>query len=248
MSRKKDTIYQQANATVGSFRFDAKVADVFTDMIERSVPGYTQILTLLPSLVRQGVAADVRGSYYDLGSSLGAGMIAIAQGLTDADRSKIIGVDNSAAMIDAASIKLEGLGAHYGVDFSLVNEDINKMQFDKAAMILMNFTLQFLPIAERANLIQRCYDALSNGGRLVVSEKIQFDDSKINKALVDIHHQFKEDQGYSRLEISQKRDAIENVLIPETLKAHMQRLRDAGFSVVVPWIQNLQFVSILSIK
>ena len=248
MSGKKDNIYQHANASTGSFRFDAKVADVFADMIERSVPGYNQILGLLPSLVRHSVAAGVRGCYYDLGCSLGAGMMAIAQGLENSDRAEIIGIDNSASMIDAANTKLAALDTHYDVNFSFITQNINQVQLDSAAMILMNFTLQFLPIEQRTELIQRCYDALNIGGQLVVSEKIQFKDAQVSQALTDIHHQFKEDQGYSRLEISQKRDAIENVLIPETLEVHTQRLKEAGFSVVVPWIQNLQFISILSIK
>ena len=248
MSEKKDQLYEQPFESIDGFRFDNKVADVFADMIKRSVPGYSQILALLPSLVRHGVSAGIQGSYYDLGCSLGAGMIAIAQGLEEDNLGEIIGIDNSAPMLDSASEKLKGLDAHYGVNFSLINNDIEDVQIDNAAMILMNFTLQFLPISKRQALIQRCYDALNIGGRLVLSEKIQFEDIKTNQALVDIHHQFKQDQGYSQLEISQKRDAIENVLIPETLANHTMRLKEAGFSIVTPWIQNLQFVSILAIK
>ncbi len=248
MSGKKDQLYQQPYTSIDGFQFDSKVAQVFADMIKRSVPGYSQILALLPSLVRQGLSTGVQGSYYDLGCSLGAGMIAMAQGLQDADCLEIIGVDNSPSMLEIADKKLKDLSSHYSVNFLLVNDDIENQSFDNAAMILMNFTLQFLPINERKSIIKRCYDGLNFGGRMVLSEKIQFDNANINHALVEIHHQFKQDQGYSQLEISQKRDAIENVLIPETLAIHTQRLKEAGFSIVTPWIQNLQFVSILAIK
>jgi len=248
MSEKTDQLYQQANTSIDGFRFDAKVAEVFSDMIKRSVPGYSQILALLPSLVRQGITAGIQGKYYDLGCSLGAGMVAIAQGLEGTEHAEIIGIDNSKAMLDAANPKLQNLSHDYAANFELVHANICSAPFDNAAMILMNFTLQFLAIGERTPLIKRCYDALNSGGRLVLSEKIQFDGVNTNQALIDVHHQFKKDQGYSELEISQKRDAIENVLIPENLASHITRLQDAGFNVATPWIQNLQFVSILAIK
>lgn len=248
MSEKIDQLYQQPQSSIDGFRFDANVADVFADMIKRSVPGYSQILALLPSLVRQGVGAGIRGHYYDLGCSLGAGVAAIAQGLAELEHSEIIGIDNSAPMLKAANLKLAGLSKHNHVKLSLIHDDICDAPIDNAAMILMNFTLQFLPIGKRAALISRCYDALNSGGRLVLSEKIRFDQEHTNQAMIELHHQFKQDQGYSQMEISQKRDAIETVLIPETLTTHTTRLKEAGFSVVTPWIQNLQFVSILAIK
>ncbi len=252
MQENKDRLYQKEHASIDGFRFDAKVANVFDDMIRRSVPGYSQILALIPSLVRQSLKDNVRGSYYDLGCSLGAGMVSLAQGLSleteKNNKPRVVGIDNSQAMLEQANTKLEGLDSHYGVDFCLIHDDIASTPIDQAAMILMNFTLQFLPTGERAGLIKRCYEGLNTGGRLVLSEKIKFDDSKTDQALIEIHHQFKQDQGYSELEISQKRDAIENVLIPETLTTHTKRLKSVGFEIVIPWIQNLQFISILAIK
>lgn len=237
-----DRLYQTNKASRGSFKFDARVAAVFEDMISRSVPGYTQILELLPTLTRQFRVADK--NYYDLGCSLGAGLMAIAQGL-DRTPARLIGVDNSSAMIKRAKLNLTGTVEQ---DFILLEEDILTTKIEHAALVLMNFTLQFIPLGKRADLIQTIYDGLQTGGALIMSEKISFDDEKTNAALSDIHHQFKADQGYSDLEIAQKRDAIENVLIPETLAVHTQRLIDAGFCVVTPWVQNLQFVSILAIK
>lgn len=150
-------------------------------------------------------------------------------------------------MIKQASKNLSLLDST-DLNYYLLEQDLMTTDIDTAALVLMNFTLQFIALDQRDSLIQKIYAGLLDGGSLVLSEKIKFDDHKTHDALTNIHHQFKADQGYSQLEIAQKRDAIENVLVPETLDAHIQRLRGAGFSVVTPWVQNLQFVSILAIK
>ena len=238
----RDRIFADATAAVGSFKFDDRVAGVFEDMISRSVPGYQQILEMLPTLTRRFRLENHR--YYDLGCSLGAGMLAMEQGLENTPAS-IIGVDNSAAMLNRARKNLQSASDR---QFDYVEQDLRQTDIRQAAMVLMNFTLQFVPMDARDDVIRNIYHGLVPGGALVLSEKIKFDDAKTNQALIDVHHQYKADQGYSDLEISQKRDAIENVLIPETLEAHTCRLRNAGFSVITPWVQNLQFLSILAIR
>ena len=42
--------------------------------------------------------------------------------------------------------------------------------------------------------------------------------------------------------------ALENVLIPETITVHRERLMDAGFSSVDVWFQCFNFMSMLAIK
>lgn len=235
----------------GSFVFDERVATVFEDMISRSVPGYQQILEMLPTLTRQCQSLQEekkQANYYDLGCSLGAGMLAMAQGFTPQFRNTtIIGIDNSAAMIDQARQNISLL-ENQTAEIKLIEQDLLATEISEAMMVLMNFTLQFIALEKRDSLIQRIYDGLHENGYLVLSEKITFDDEPTNQALINIHHQFKADQGYSQLEIAQKRDAIENVLIPEALEAHILRLKNAGFRIITPWVQNLQFISILAIK
>ena len=259
MISKYDNIYQTEHSEIRSFTFDARVADVFGDMISRSVPGYTQILSLLPTLTKQFAFKD--HAYYDLGCSLGASMIAMAQGLHDTDY-RIIGIDNSEAMLSRAKPLLEryqkqnhsetnNTDESHNVQFQkfqLECQDLTQFPLEPAAMVVMNFTLQFIALEQRDELIDKIYAALASGGALVISEKVSFSDPAVAQTLTELHHQFKADQGYSQLEISQKRDAIENVLIPESLDTHITRLKRSGFSVVTPWIQNLQFISILAIK
>ena len=243
MTQKKDQIYinsgASSKATVGSFKFDDRVARVFEDMISRSVPGYSQILSMLPTLTRQFQFANLH--YYDLGCSLGAAMLAMARGLGDLPHT-LVGIDNSAPMIARAEANLDGIPCE------LIEQDILDAQLQAAGMVVMNFTLQFIPLGQRQALVTHIYEQLCPGGALILSEKIKFDDPLTHRALIGIRHQYKADQGYSDLEISQKRDAIEDVLIPETLESHTARLKDAGFSVITPWVQNLQFVSLLAIK
>jgi tRNA (cmo5U34)-methyltransferase len=111
----------------------------------------------------------------------------------------------------------------------------------------MNYTLQFIPIAQRNTVLRRIREAMSPGDVMILSEKITLQDTELNRHLVDLHHDFKRQQGYSDLEISQKRDALENVLIPETREAHFERLRQVGFSRCDVWFQCLNFASIIAI-
>lgn len=245
MNRQNDTLYRQKQQKIDAFRFDEQVARVFDDMINRSVPGYSQILHFLPTLVR--CFKQSNHHYYDLGCSLGAGMLAIAEGLHN-KRDTIIGVDNSAAMLEQAELLLQRDNQKGEFNFELQLADIQQFDLLPAAMVVMNFALQFIPLGQRDALINKIWSALVPGGVLVLSEKIQFEDSNVYQALTKIHHQYKADQGYSQLEISQKRDAIENVLLPESLDCHVKRLQSAGFNTITPWIQNLQFISIIAIK
>jgi tRNA (cmo5U34)-methyltransferase len=130
----------------------------------------------------------------------------------------------------------------------LVDKDICEISIDNASMVVMNFTLQFIPIEKRAALIEKIYEGLNPGGCLVISEKLRFEPDSLDSLLSDLHHQFKRAQGYSELEISQKRDSIENVLIPETLDNHIQRLRTCGFQSASPWFQCFNFCSLVAVK
>ena len=252
MTDNKDTIYREADSdnqvNVAPFKFDKKVANVFSDMISRSVPSYRPILQMLPTLTRE--FRQHEANYYDLGCSLGAGLHAMAEGLKPLPhkediRASLVGIDNSQAMIAKA---MESRCPYSNLNVEYKQQDILETEISNAAMVLMNFTLQFIDIEYRDSLIEKIYRDLNNGGALVLSEKVSYADQRTQTLMTDIHHGYKLEQGYSQLEISRKRDAIENVLVPETLEAHIERLSSAGFQVINPWFQNLQFLSILAVK
>lgn len=122
------------------------------------------------------------------------------------------------------------------------------MAIENASVVVLNFTLQFIPVEERLALLQRIYQGLKPGGALILSEKLAFEDETQDRFHIESHHDFKRSNGYSDLEISQKRSALENVLIPETLAEHQQRLEQAGFEFVEKWFQCFNFVSMVAVK
>ena len=239
----QDNLFAHPLGVVPGFVFDQAVVDVFPDMIKRSVPGYETILAHCGELASRYVQAD--SHCYDLGCSLGASTVAMRSRI-EGRNAKIIAVDNSSAMLDKCATILASVSST--VSTELVNQDICDTVINNASMVVMNFTLQFIPMAERSALLEKIYAGLNPGGCLVISEKLHFEPESLNTLLGDLHHQFKRAQGYSDLEISQKRDSIENVLIPETLDAHIQRLRACGFQSASPWFQCFNFCSLVAIK
>ncbi len=183
---------------------------------------------------------------YDLGCSLGGASFAICESVTQADYD-LIAIDNSPAMIEKLNERLTaGQFPHERIETRL--EDINQSEIEDASVVVLNFTLQFLEPARRQALIQRIYDGMRDGGILLISEKIVFPDDKLNELFIELYHGFKENMGYSKLEISRKRNALENVLIPESLDNHRQRLASAGFSSVDVWFQCFNFASLVAFK
>ncbi len=239
----RDDIYQDERSTVGKFTFDEQVADVFGDMINRSVPGYAATLKQIGTLAAHYVQDE--SACYDLGCSLGASTLAMAQHIR-ASNCEIIAVDNAEAMLDRCRQQL----AEYelSVPIDLVCADIRDISISRASMVVMNFTLQFIPVDERDALIKTIYQGMIPGGILVISEKFKLDDADADAFMIDMHHAFKKENGYSDLEISQKRSAIEDVLIPETIDTHHGRLREAGFAHVEQWFQCFNFMSMVARK
>lgn len=238
-----DQIYANPRLTIAGFAFDKDVVAVFPDMIKRSVPGYETIIAMTGSLADKYITPGSR--CYDLGSSLGASTLAVAKNTLDRERT-LVAVDNSPAMVARCEHMLEHMKV--GRDIELVCDDVQNVAIANASMVILNFTLQFIPVEQRQSLIQNIYDGLNPGGILVLSEKVQFADPHMDELMVELHHNFKRANGYSDLEISQKRTALENVLLRETLDLHKQRLNGAGFASVDVWFQCFNFASLLAIK
>ncbi|MCH8498051.1 MAG: carboxy-S-adenosyl-L-methionine synthase CmoA [Marinobacter sp.] len=240
--QSRDQIYA-SDQPVSDFRFDAAVARVFPDMIRRSVPGYTTIIPMLGVITER--YAQTGSHCYDLGCSLGASTLAMRHGL-DKPGCTLIGVDNSSAMIERCEHYI-ALDDH-PQPVHLRCEDILTTDIRDASVTTLNFTLQFIAPEHRLPLLQRIAANTRSGGVLILSEKIRFEDDQEQSVQTELHHDFKRANGYSDLEISQKRSALEQVLIPETLAVHRERLLAAGFTKVVLWYQCFNFVSMLAVK
>lgn len=243
MNCPKDSIYASPVGDVGAFKFDDTVARVFPDMIQRSVPGYGAIISAIGLLA--GRFAREHSVCYDLGCSLGAAALSMRHQI-EAENCRIIAVDNSEAMVTRFQQALQQDSASVAVE--VLCQDILEVAIENASVVVLNFTLQFIPLEHRLSLLQKIYQGLLPGGILILSEKLKFDDERQQELQTQMHHLFKKAQGYSDLEISQKRTALENVLIPETFARHQQRLREAGFSSAEVWFQYFNFASIIALK
>ncbi len=233
-----DSIYTSDIHNNG-FIFDDKVACVFADMIKRSVPGYAQTLQMVELLAHQ--YAQQNSNIYDLGCSLGASTMALKRGAAGKN-CHIIAVDNSPAMISRCRTILDD------ETIDTLCQDILETDIANASVIVLNFVLQFIAQNERLDLLKRIQAGLKPGGVLILSEKIAFPDASENNRQIELHESFKRAQGYSDLEISRKRSALENVLIPETMDAHHKQLQRAGFSASHTWFQCFNFASMIAIK
>ena len=228
---------------MGDFQFDQQVAEVFPDMIKRSVPGYSNIITAIGMLTKRFCQQD--SQLYDLGCSLGAATLEMRRNI-ERDNCLIIAVDNSEAMIERCQLHLNGFKGDTPV--KVVCGDIQDIDISNASVVILNFTLQFIEPAARQALINKIYQGLNPGGVLLVSEKLRFENETAQTLLTDLHHDFKRANGYSELEISQKRNALENVMLTDTLSQHMTRFANAGFETRELWFQCFNFSSMIAVK
>ncbi len=221
------------------FEFDEQVASVFDDMLQRSIVYYNQTADLIRyyalSYIKDG------GTVYDLGCSTATILLNIERELkVDAT---LIGIDNSNSMLKQAKRKI---GA-FNSKIELINADITQYQYKKSDLFISNYTLQFIRPLQRQNLLLNIYNALNLDSAFIFSEKVVSSNNRLNKIMIDHYYEFKKEQGYSEYEIMQKREALENVLIPYTQDENLQMLKDAGFSsceVIFRWGNFATFIAI----
>lgn len=240
---KKDHLFAAPLAQLGDFCFDEQVVEVFPDMIQRSVPGYSNILSAIGMMTERFAQPGSR--LYDLGCSLGAATLMMRRHLRFED-CRIIAVDNSAAMIERCRSHLNAFKSTTPVE--LIEGDVCDIGIEDASVVVLNFTLQFIDPSQRLALLRRIYQGLRPGGLLILSEKFKFEDEPVSDLIIDLHLDFKRANGYSELEISQKRTLLENVLRADTVASHKTRLHQAGFTHADLWFQCFNFGSLVAIK
>ena len=235
---KRDQLFSEAYHQVSAFAFDQQVVSVFPDMIKRSVPGYDTILKGIAMFAMRFVEPDTR--VYDLGASLGAVSLTIDKAIGSRNID-IHAIDNSEAMMEqlVSCLKEQDTNNHIHSHHT----DLSRIDIKSASMVVSNFTLQFLPPGERRTICQQIYHGLNEGGVFVLSEKIQS-----SRQMIDFYHGYKKINGYSDLEVAQKRQALEDTLKPDSLARWQQRLDQVGFQTVEVWFQAFNFVSLVAFK
>ncbi len=220
------------------FEFDEEVASVFDDMLSRSIPFYHEVLNLVSNLVvKNCINGDV---VCDLGSSTATTLIEIYK---NSDKNlKLIGIDNSNAMIERAKKKI----AAFGADIKIIYADFVEDDIPLSKVMLANYTLQFVRPSKRLKLVRKIYNSLESDGLFIFNEKIIYEDSKLHKQMIDEYYKFKKKKGYSDFEISKKREALENVLIPYSDEENIILAKSAGFKsvdIVFKWANFTCFIA-----
>lgn len=255
---KPDTLYRSTATQLVDFVFDAAVVDVFPDMIRRSVPAYETVVPM--SALLAGRHAQPGSNVYDLGCSRGATTLALQRYCSSS--CQIIGVDSSQPMIDAARSWSQPSELADSTNEAAPSEpareplpniewrceDIRHTALEQAGAMTMTYTLQFIPPAEREALLRRIHEALVPGGALVYAEKVVLEPAADQAYFDAAHLDFKRANGYSELEVAQKRAAIEKVMQPDRLATHHSRLERAGFSRINTWFQCLNWAAFIAIK
>jgi len=231
----KDKVFNQKIEK--KFEFDEAVASVFDDMLSRSVPFYDEVRRLIISLI---LAEEADGKkVLDLGSSTAKFLLELSGKMQTAMQLK--GIDNSQAMLDRARQKSQAFGAELELEYA----DMLSYPYHDEDIIVANYTLQFIRPMQRTVLVQKIYNGMKEGGLFIFSEKVISGDKRLDKQMIDIYYDYKKAQGYSEYEIAQKREALENVLIPFTIEENVQMCRDAGFRQVDTIFQWANFVTFL---
>jgi len=222
------------------FEFDQAVASVFDDMLSRSVPFYDEVRKLIIDLI---LAEQEEGKkILDLGFSTAKFLLDLHSKM-DA-RMELKGLDNSPAMLERAEQKCQAFGA----DIALELADMLTYDFKQEDIIVANYTLQFIRPMQRMELVRKIHDGLKEDGVFIFSEKVVFEDKKLDKQMIDIYYAYKKEQGYSEYEIAQKREALENVLIPFTVEENIHMCKEAGFRQINTIFQWANFVTFVAKK
>ena len=239
---KKDNIFD-STGDISPFEFNETVASVFDDMITRSVPHYKEIIEHQSRLTAKFYKAGTK--IYDLGCSNGNFTAEFISEMGEKNF-ELIAVDNSAPMLEFFKNRISGFIGYQRV--TPVLSDIMDIEFERSSVVIANLTLQFIPVEVREKLIKKIYDSLVPGGIFLITEKTVNSDRELADLQQEFYYRLKEENGYSKIEITRKREALENVLIPETVEAHMKRFKNAGFSAVEIWFKWFHFAAFICRK
>jgi tRNA (cmo5U34)-methyltransferase len=241
----RDDIFKTAEP-VGDFAFDVSVAEVFDDMLERSIPFYHELQRMVVELASHYLGD--KGTFYDIGCSTGNTIAALAKALGPAGRQiQFVGVEPAEAMREKARAKFACLPDPDR--FRIIASDCESIDLlPDARVITILYTLQFVRPMRRLKILEMCHRSLAPQSCLILAEKIITEHTAVRRLYVDHYHQFKARSGYSTLEIARKREALESVLVPFMASENITLLKEAGFSVVEPMLQWYNFATFLAVK
>ncbi len=239
--KTKDQVFTLPDSALSDFRFDEKVANVFDDMVSRSVPFYNEMQRMTCEMAAD--FAESGTNLYDIGCSTGTTLLALDQVVRPGV--KLIGLDNSPEMLEKAKLKL----ANAEHEVELLCKDVNEgSSFENASVVTMLLTLQFMRPLYRERLLQRICQGMNHNGCLILIEKLVVSDSLLNRFFIDYYYEHKRRSGYSEVEITRKREALENVLVPYRVEENLELLKQAGFRSSEVFFRWYNFCGIIAVK
>jgi tRNA (cmo5U34)-methyltransferase len=243
---KRDQVFVGTTLRAGDFEFNAQVAEVFDDMVARSIPFYHEQQRMIVDIGNRFWLPET--DIYDLGFSTATTLINLCK--TIEGSAHFIGYDNSLPMHKEAQRKITELGFQNRIEvrYADLNDDLSTLSLTNASVVTMCWTLQFIRPMQRDAVIRWIYDGLVNGGVLVVTDKILTSDPRLNRFFVDFYYQLKTRNGYSWEEIQRKREALENVMIPYRIDENLALFRRNGFEISEPFFQWYNFAGFLCMK
>lgn len=240
---RKDQVFKEEIQKVSDFKFGAAVASVFDDMVNRSVPFYGEIQRMMAEQAADYVKAGT--DVYDLGCATGTTLIGMNTSIDEDIR--FIGIDDSSEMLERCQTKLIEAGLKR--PFELRVADLNEtVEISDASVVILCLTLQFVRPINRKKLLKSIFEGLHNNGVVILVEKILAEDSIFNRDFIKYYYNYKRRNDYSEMEISQKREALENILVPYKLSENITLLKETGFAHCEVFFKWYNFVGLLAVK
>lgn len=240
---RKDEVFARDDQPVGDFTFNATVANVFDDMVSRSVPYYEEMQRMVCELARD--FAEAGTNLYDIGCSTGTTLLALDDVVDPTVR--FIGIDNAPDMLEKASQKIRAANTNRQLELKTIDLH-NGLHMENASVVTMLLTLQFIRPLYRERMMKAIHAGLNENGCLLLIEKLTSEDTTFNRLFIQHYYDFKRRNGYSEIEISKKREALENVLIPYRLDENVQLLQEVGFRSVEVFFRWYNFCGIVAVK
>lgn len=238
-----DTVFKSKIEQSSDFKFDATVTNVFDDMVVRSVPFYLEFQRMITELAKDYAVPGT--SLYDLGCSTGTTMMSLNRNIDESI--KFVGIDNSPEMLEVCRKNFENEG--FSRSYELLPVDLNKsVEIKDASVVVLCLALQFVRPIYRFKLMQSIYRQMNNGGCVILIEKVLAENSEFNRPMIKYYYDFKRRNNYDEMEISQKREALENVLIPYKLSENIEMLSEARFRTIETFFKWHNFAGMVAFK
>ncbi|MFN5352053.1 MAG: carboxy-S-adenosyl-L-methionine synthase CmoA [Alphaproteobacteria bacterium] len=245
MTKPKDNVFDFKDKKVEDFKFNTQVVSVFDDMVTRSVPYYEEMQRMISELAKDFVSPN--SNVYDIGCSTATTFCLLDKVITEPNVN-FIGYDNSNEMIKKAKQKLKENGVERQVSFECADLNKNSLRIENASLITFILTLQFIRPLNREKIMKQIFDGLNDNGALILVEKVTSEDTIFNRLFINHYYDFKRRNGYSEMEIANKREALENVLIPYRMEENFDLLKNAGFKQIEVFFRWYNFCAIIAVK